>query len=171
MSDYTPTVRLLEVGDAVSYLDFLFELDTQSPFMHYRAGERPMREQGMRSRIKKQEKQGNSFVVLAIGIDLCPIGYFSVNGGNSEATKHSATVAVGVLQNYQRRHIADMLFDYAVVECVARSICRLECTVVHDNRPAVGFYYKHDFRLAGYFRSRFFDGSEMLDELILELLL
>lgn len=168
MSDFTPAVRLLQSNDADDYLAFLCKLDAQSPFMHYRSGERSMTVQGMRSRIRKQEKQGNCFVALAIGIDDKPIGYFSVNGGNSLSTKHSATVAVGVLSEYRDRGVASRLFDFAVNEAVRRCVNRFECTVVEKNVPAVTFYYRQNFRLAGYMRNRFYDGVEHFDELVLE---
>src|SRR5690349_16213967 len=78
MLTFTPIYRLANSNDAGSYLSFLQKLDAESPFMHYVQGERTMTEQGMRSRMNKQEKQGNCFVVLSLGIDELPIGYFSV---------------------------------------------------------------------------------------------
>lgn len=170
MDAYIPTVRLLEVFDASAYLEFLCLLDTQSPYMHYRAGERVMTEQGLRSRIKKQAKQGNSFVVLAIGIDDKPIGYLSVNGGNSKATAHSGTVAVGVLSQYRRLHIADMLMKYALAEMYSCNMFRLECTVVERNEAAIAFYRAWKFSLVGRFRKRYSFHGFMLSELIYELM-
>lgn len=171
MIDFTPTVRLLELRDAEMYLGFLCALDSQSPFMHYRSGERSMTVQGMRSRIKKQEKQGNSFVVLAFGLDDKPIGYFSVNGGNSFSTAQSATVAVGVIKQYRSNGVANKMLAMALAQSVLRGVRRWECTVVSDNKEAVSFYMNNDFRLSGYFRDRFYDGEKCHDELILELIL
>lgn len=150
----SPTYRLLTANDAENYLKFLCQLDSESPYMHYRAGERQMTVQGMRSRIRKQEKQGNSFVVLALGIDDLPIGYFSVNGGNSEATAHSATVAVGVLKAYQRQGIAAKLFEHAKWRALAVGVFRFECTVVCRN-PATAFYNAMHFERVGCLRDRF----------------
>lgn len=168
MFDFTPTVRVIESNDAQDYLDFLCRLDEQSPFMHYRKGERSMTLQGMRSRIRKQERQGNSYALVALGIDDKPIAYFSVNGGNSLSSRHSATVAVGVLSDYRLRGIASRLVGDSIEESLRRGVNRYECTVVQENYPAVDFYYSQGFRLAGYFRNRFYDGLTHYDELVFE---
>jgi len=168
MNDFTPTVKVVGLNDAQDYLDFLCKLDEQSLFMHYRKGERTMSLHGMRSRIRKSEKQGNSYALISLGIDDKPIGYFSVNGGNSLASRHSATVAVGVLSNYRERGIASQMFDFSIRESLRRGVSRYECTVVEKNVVAVSFYYRNNFRLAGYFRNRFYDGNTFYDELVFE---
>lgn len=172
MLTFTPVYELLSVDRAGDYLRFLCQLDAESPYMHYRPGERSMTEQGMRSRLKKQEKQGNSFVVVALGLDNSIIGYFSVNGGNSEATRHSATVAVGVLEQYRGQGVAHGLFDVARGWAVGDGVRRFECTVVEENLEAVHFYITHFFRRVGVCKERFMNGGgDLLNEYVFERLL
>lgn len=172
MLTFTPTIQLLDVSMAGAYLEFLRKLDAESPYMHYAPGERQMTEQGMRSRLKKQEKQGNSFVIVALGLDGSIIGYFSVNGGNSLATKHSATVAVGVLAAYRGQGVAHDLISFAEKHSRWNRVVRWECTVVYDNEPAVGFYIAHGFCVCGTLINRFRkDGKFLLDEFVMERLL
>lgn len=143
------TYEILQPSWADIYLDFLKNLDMQSEFMHYRQGERPMNVDGMRSRIKKQNRQGNSFSVLAMN-DNSVVGYFSVNGGSSLSTKHSGEVAIGILKEWRGKKIATPLFRYAEHEAWERGIIRFSCSVVQENIPAMKFYMNVGFVVCGH---------------------
>lgn len=166
----SPTVRLAGSNDAGMFLAFLRRLDAESQYMHFAAGERTMTEQGMRSRFRKMDRQGNSFIVLALGVDDTPIGYFSVNGGTSMSTKHSASVAVGVSKSYRRQGVAVQLLRAALAYSVDRGVVRWECTVVSYNEPARCFYFANDFRHVGTLHKRFYDAliGAKADELVFE---
>ncbi|MEO5351052.1 MAG: GNAT family N-acetyltransferase [Magnetococcus sp. YQC-3] len=170
MLTFEPVVRLATCEDAVKYLDFLFKLDIESDWMHFGSGERSMDERGMRSRLRKMERQGNAFAVLAFNLAGEVIGYFSVNGGNSSSTRHSGTCAVGVLDVYRHNGLARQLFLTALAQCGKVHVKRLECTVVVYNNKAVDFYKRCGFIEVGRLHDRFQSRmtGEYLDEYILE---
>jgi ribosomal protein S18 acetylase RimI-like enzyme len=155
MIGFQVVYELLSVDRAESYLSFLQILDAKSPYMHYSAGERTMSLQGMRSRLRKCDVQGNSFVVVALGMDNSIIGYFAVNGGNSQATCHSSTIAVGVLPSYQRSGIASALLLRAENIAIVRGVSRFECTVVSQNEKAIRWYAARGFDLLAVFHNRY----------------
>jgi len=156
------TVRLLNVTDAEKFLNFLKVLDAENEFMHYGVGERETTSHGMRSRLKKQEKQGNCYVVVAENLAGDFVGYFSVNGGNSVSSNHSATVAVGVLKAYQRWGVGSQLFDKARSVAKQVYISRFECTVVGVNEPAMRYYQSQGFRCIGDLSMRFYHDASSL---------
>lgn len=165
------TYNLLKHEQAGEYLDFLKRLDNESEYMHYRPGERAMSVQGLQSRIKKQDNQGNSFTVLAMeNKTIC--GYFSVNGGNSSATCHSASVAIGLLEAYRGKGIAIKLFRASEQLAYEREIFRFSCSVVAENTDAIGFYMRVGFVACGHstvsFRTR---DNRLVNELLLEYLI
>jgi GNAT superfamily N-acetyltransferase len=147
-------IALLKRNDAEAYLKFLKRLDIESEYMHYRPGEREMNVHGLSSRIGKQDRQGNSFTVLAWDQEMIT-GYFSVNGGNSLSSCHSADVAIGVLGNWRGKGIARRLFSTAIEYCIERSISRLQCSVVWENEQAIKFYLSSGFKPCGFYKSSF----------------
>lgn len=163
--------KLLTFDMAGEYLEFLKRLDSESEYMHYRTNERNMTEQGMKSRIKKQDNQGNSFSVIALDEGVI-VGYFSVNGGNSLSSCHSANVAIGVLEMYRGKGIANNLFSNAENIARERGVLRFECTVVQENVSAVKFYMRKGFTICGYYNASFKTiDNRFVDEWILEYLL
>lgn len=167
---FDPVIRVLDCSDAEKYLEFLKALDTEAEYMHYEAGERTMTVQGMRSRMRKQDKQGNSFVVGCFNLAGDIVGYFSVNGGNSRRTKHSATVAVGLLPLYEGIGLARETLDFALKVCHEKGITRLECTVVVDNHRALAWYLVNGFSVVGLMHRRYVspDDFDLLNEYVLE---
>lgn len=156
---------------AEKYLEFLKSLDRESEYMHYREGERSMTSQGMKSRIKKQENQGNCFTILAINHgDI--VGYFSVNGGNSLATRHTASVAIGVLENWRGKGIAKNIFHIAEKMAQGKKIIRFSCSVVWENTRAISFYLHSGFVIIGSETMSFRKtNGDLVNEWILEYLL
>lgn len=165
------TYKLLSIDMAGEYLDFLKRLDNDSEYMHFRPGERSMTLQGLVSRLKKMNNQGNSFTVVAVEENII-IGYFSVNGGTSLATCHTATIATGVLENYQGKGIAKKLFKMAEGIAHEREIFRFSCEVVQVNYSAFMFYTAIGFVICGYgtlsYRTR---ENELVNEWHMEYLL
>lgn len=162
------TFNFLDETMGEKYLSFLNELDAQSRYMHYRPGERAMTLQGMVSRIKKQKKQGNCFTVLAMDEETIA-GYFSVNGGSSLATMHSASVAIGILEKYRGNGIAKELLSCAEISALNCKIIRFQCSVVAINTPARGFYLSHGFSRVGYLTASFRgENGVYQNELVLE---
>lgn len=169
MLTFLPTFELVSHVDAEQYLSFLRKLDAESEYMHYCEGERLMDVHGMCSRLKKMSKQQNAFAECAFGLDGSIIGYFSVNGGNSKSTSHSATVAVGVLKAYRGNGIAAQLYNLAACHAYAVGVSRFECTVVRENEAAQAFYLAMGFHAVGHLSKRFRSREGLLlDEWVLE---
>lgn len=173
MATITNDVRydVLSSDRANDYLSFLNALDNASPYMHYLPGERSTTIHGMRSRLKKMEVQGNCFVMLALGLSGDIVGYFAVNGGNSKATKHSATIALGVLPSHHHQGVGAALLVRAEAISLTRDVFRFECTVVSSNQPAVRWYLNQGFKPCGVLHQRFYHGGNWLDEQVFEKLL
>lgn len=161
------SIQELSENRAIDYLAFLRILDAQSEYMHYKPNERPMNDNGMKSRIKKMKKQGNQFVMIAI-VDGHIEGYMSVNGGSSSRTKHSATIAAGVSYQYRGGGIARELWHACRMVAKDRGINHLTLTVVYSNGRAIEFYKAAGFRFVGVLRRSFNHDGFLLDEHIME---
>ena len=67
---------------------------------------------------------------------------------------------IAVKEDYRKQHIAEMLFEYAVKKCRAKSVERILLEVRESNIPAICFYDKMDFEKIGMRKNYYSNPSE-----------
>lgn len=67
---------------------------------------------------------------------------------------------IAVKEDYRKQHIAEMIFEYAVKKCKAKSVERILLEVRESNIPAICFYDKMDFEKIGMRKNYYSNPSE-----------
>ena len=67
---------------------------------------------------------------------------------------------IAVKEDYRKQHIAEMIFEYAVKKCRAKSVERILLEVRESNIPAICFYDKMDFEKIGMRKNYYSNPSE-----------
>ncbi len=67
---------------------------------------------------------------------------------------------IAVKEDYRKQHIAEMIFEYAVKKCRAKSVERILLEVRESNTPAILFYDKIHFEKIGMRKNYYSNPSE-----------
>jgi ribosomal protein S18 acetylase RimI-like enzyme len=105
-------VKVIQVLDAVTFLEFLCALDGDSEYMLYSIGERRVSTHDLRGHLKSLKK--NSVILGAFDKDKI-VGYLAVYGERQKRCEHVGRLACGVLKNYRRKGIANGLWESFLV--------------------------------------------------------
>lgn len=92
-------IRSIKISDAERFVRLINQVESESPFMLYEAGERRIELKQQEKRIEKMQKEGNSTIFVAEENDEL-IGYLIAMGGNAKRNKHSIYVVIGILSQY-----------------------------------------------------------------------
>lgn len=102
-------IRPIEVRDAESFLNLSKKID-ESGFMLYEPGERKTTVEQQQKSIERILSEQNSIFFVA-DVENKLAGFIAAIGGNVKRNRHSAHLALGVLEHYQGQGIATKLFN------------------------------------------------------------
>jgi RimJ/RimL family protein N-acetyltransferase len=154
-------IRQAELKDAENLADLIRQVENESPFMLYEAGERELTEATQRKMMEKFSRQKNSAIFVAEDKETLA-GYLIAIGGTARKNKHSAYIVIGILQEHQGKGIGTALFHELEDWAMQNGLHRLELTVITDNSAGVALYEKAGFEIEGTKRhSLYMDGKYM----------
>lgn len=143
-----PTIRPATPDDAGELLALRLQLDRETRFMMYEPGERPDDIDLQRREIQGISARENATLLLVhVGNRLA--GLVEVDGGIFRRNRHSATIVIGILQEFSGRGIGNRLLEEAEAWAVPHGIHRLELTVMTHNQAAIRLYRRRGFEIEG----------------------
>lgn len=156
-------IRQVEVMDAEGLSNLIGNVESESPYMLFEAGEREMSSERQRQRIELIKKGNESEIFVAEENDKL-IGYLFAIGGQAKRTKYSAYIVIGILNQYRGVGIGTKLFQRLEEWAINHKIHRLELTVITKNEAGVGLYKKMGFEIEGIKRDSLYIAGEFVDE-------
>ncbi|MCA0983946.1 GNAT family N-acetyltransferase [Halobacillus yeomjeoni] len=160
----------IEVENAEGYVALTKKLESESDFLLYEEGERPVDGEKMKSMIRAFHHQPNSTILVAIHNGEL-VGHVMGMGGSAKRNKHVAHVVTGVLKEYHGRGIATELFTHLENWAREHEIHRLELTVMVHNFVALRLYEKVGFQIEGKKKEVLKVDGQWVDEYIMAKLL
>ncbi len=143
-------IRKIKVEDAEKFFEMCCQIDEETSFMMYEAGERRQRVRDLCNLRQNIDKaiSGIDFVLVAEDEDEL-IGFMSAQRGEFNRISHSAYIVVGIKKSYQGHGIGREFF--ALLDDWAREndILRLELTVECNNLNAISLYERCGFKKEG----------------------
>lgn len=156
-------IRQARVEDAKHLAKAILDVESESEYMLYGAGERNWSTEIQEKMINafNEKKRHNIFVAQK---DNDIFGYLIIQGGATEKNKHSASIVIGVKEEAHGQGVGTQLFEK--MEEWARSVDlhRLELTVIVENMPAYNLYKKMGFEVEGTKRDSLKLGERFVDE-------
>lgn len=141
-------VREITVPDAEPFMLLVQQVEEEASFMLMEPGERHMSVEGQKKQIESFREQENTTIFVAEeGNQL--IGYVVIVGEKAKRVKHRAYLVIGVLQRYRGMGVGTYLFTEMEKWAMKKDICRLELTVVTENKAAIALYKKMGFQVEG----------------------
>ncbi len=152
-------IRQVLMEDAKDLAALIRQVDSESPFMLYEAGERELTEETLQNLIRRLSGEQNA-AIFAAEEDNILAGYLIAIGGAARKNKHSAYIVTGILKAYQGKGIGTLLFYELEEWAMQNGLHRLELTVITDNSAAIALYEKAGFQKEGVKRdSLYMDGK------------
>jgi len=144
-------IRKIRTEDAEKFFEMCCQIDEETGFMMFEAGERRQRVRDLAALRQKINRAvlGVELVLVAENDDKELVGYMAVERGEFNRILHSAYIVVGIKKAYQGRGIGREFF--ALLDDWAREndIIRLELTVECKNVNAISLYERCGFKKEG----------------------
>lgn len=156
-------IREVTTQDAESLLGLISQVEKESSYMLYGAGERNTTLENQEKMLETFEKKENATIFVAAENDKL-IGYLIVVGGDSKRQRHSAYLVIGILASCRGKGIGTSLFNEMESWAKSKNIHRLELTAVTRNGEGVGLYKKFGFEIEGVKRDSLRVAGEYVDE-------
>lgn len=148
MTALLDNIREFSETDASAFRDLLQKLYLETEFTFYEPGEKIYSIEEQAEIIRKINSKKNSLIVAAFSEDR-PVAYLYASGGESNRTRHSVSLAIGVLKNYWDQGYGKELCQYAENWMRKNNIFRAELLVATYNLRAINFYLKQGFEFEG----------------------
>ncbi|MDO9512384.1 MAG: GNAT family N-acetyltransferase [Bacteroidales bacterium] len=155
-------IREIHEKDASEFLIFLQQLDEESKFLLYEAGERAESTSGIESYIRKIYAS-SSFLIIAEE-DNKIVGFLSAERGIANRIKHCAYIVTGILKKQQGKGIGTLFFEKLDEWATKSHIHRLELTVMTHNNIAIHLYEKSGYQIEGIKKSAMKVDGNHIDE-------
>jgi RimJ/RimL family protein N-acetyltransferase len=163
-------IREVNTEDADGLVRLIQQVESESPYMLFEAGERKIEPEQQVERIEAIKKEGNSTIFVAEeNTEL--IGYLIVMGGNAIRNKHSVYLVIGILSQYRGLGVGTKLFEELEKWAMVHQIHRLELSVVTRNEAGLRLYKKMGFEIEGTKRHSLLINGEFVDEYYMSKLL
>jgi RimJ/RimL family protein N-acetyltransferase len=163
-------IREVNTEDADGLVRLIQQVESESPYMLFEAGERKIEPEQQVERIEVIKKEGNSTIFVAEeNTEL--IGYLIVMGGNAIRNKHSVYLVIGILSQYRGLGVGTKLFEELEKWAMVHQIHRLELSVVTRNEAGLRLYKKMGFEIEGTKRHSLLINGEFVDEYYMSKLL
>ena len=140
-------IRPIELADAEGFIELSKKID-ESNMMLFEPGERTTTTEQQKASIERivSEERTVFFVAESEGELL---GFIAAMGSDLKRTRHSATIVLGVLEEYRGQGIASQLFNRVFEWAKEVGITRLGLTVIKENSKAFNLYRKMGFAIEG----------------------
>lgn len=156
-------IREIKQEDAEAFVSLIKQVDSESEFMLFEAGERTIEPEQQRERIQGIEASETSTIFVAED-DSELIGYLVAIGNEVNRKKHSVYLVIGIKQTHQGRGVGTELFKALEEWASERNIHRLELNVSTRNEGGLALYRKFGFEVEGLKRNSMFVDGEYVDE-------
>lgn len=163
-------IRKVAINDAESLFRFFKILDSETHFMLYEPGER-------NTSFKEQEKLlkdivgSDTKVLFVVESNIDIVGFAAATGGLANRNRHSAFIAIGVLQDYWRKGIGRQLLQSIETWAKENDINRLDLNVSPHNHRAINLYEKFGFARAGIKRNSLLVDGQYINEVYMDKLI
>ncbi|SDQ79918.1 GNAT family N-acetyltransferase [Virgibacillus salinus] len=163
-------VREIKTSDAEKLSHLTQQVEGNSEYMLWEAGERNSLPAQQRKMIESIEEEGNSTILVAeTGNKL--VGFLMAFGGKARRNKHSAYIVIGILKEYRGQGIGSKLLEELERWALCNNIHRLELTVVTQNESGLSLYRKMGFTTEGTKKHSLFIDGDFVDEYYMSKLL
>ncbi|MGI8317095.1 GNAT family N-acetyltransferase [Halobacillus mangrovi] len=159
-------ISIVQPEEASAFVSLSNQLEKESDFLLYEAGERGMSIEKARSFIKSLGKQENSVLFAARDHNKL-IGYVMCIGGTAKRNRHFARVVTGVLAGYQGMGWGSQLFEKVDGWAIDHHIHRLELTAMVHNARALKLYKKVGFQVEGIKKHSLLVNGKWVDEYLM----
>ncbi|WP_404451069.1 GNAT family N-acetyltransferase [Virgibacillus necropolis] len=156
-------LREATVHDAKALLALIKQVEEESSYMLYEAGERNTTLESQRKMLEFFESKENSTIFVAEE-NVRLIGYLIVIGGDSNQQRHRAYLVIGILASHRGKGFGTALFKEVESWAKSKAIYRLDLTAVVDNEAGVNLYEKAGFEIEGVKRDSLKIDGEYVDE-------
>jgi RimJ/RimL family protein N-acetyltransferase len=163
-------IREVNNEDAEGLVRLIKQVESDSQYMLFEAGERNIEPEQQVKRIEAMKKDGKSTIFVAEEKDEL-IGYLIVMGGNAIRNKHSVYLVIGILSQYRGVGVGTKLFEELEKWAMKHEIHRLELSVVTRNEAGLRLYKKMGFEIEGTKRHSLLIDGEFADEYYMSKLL
>lgn len=163
-------IREIKLEDATELTNLMKEVEARSDFMLMEPGERKTTPEQQAKLLERIQKQSNATILVA-EVDKKLIGYLIAVGGTVKKTKHSAYLAIGILEDYRGKGLGTALFESVEQWAIKNNISRLELTTVTENVAGVALYKKSGFEIEGVKRNSLIINGKPCDEYYMSKLL
>ncbi|MDG4658063.1 GNAT family N-acetyltransferase [Ectobacillus antri] len=156
-------IRSIRFEDAKAYAALLTTIEAETDFLLYGAGERNMTEVQATKMIESflNQESANIFVVEE---QERLVGFLMLMGGKAPRQKHTAHIAIGLLQSHVGKGWGKFLFQEAEAFAKTVGITRLELTVMKHNEAAISLYKKVGFGVEGLRKQSLLINGQYVDE-------
>ncbi len=165
----TVTVRIIEEEDALSYVEFLRQLDVETSFLLWEPGERQLDVETARERIRSQDRSEGLHLIAEEAGEI--VGFLVCRRGASNRIRHRADFAMGVFQRAWGRGIGTRLLEALEAWALDQGVRRLELGVMADNPRAIQLYERLGYLREGVKRGAIRIDGQPVDEIIMGKLL
>ncbi|WP_245975320.1 GNAT family N-acetyltransferase [Oceanobacillus chungangensis] len=150
-------------SDAEELAVLIGQVETESPYMLYGAGERKITAEKQAQMIETLTKKSNSEILVSVENNKLA-GYLFAIGGNTIKNKHCAYIVIGISAENRGRSIGTRLFQELEKWALNHGIHRLELTVVTENIAGVKLYERAGFKIEGIKQDSLFMDGRFVDE-------
>ncbi|MCS3456211.1 ribosomal protein S18 acetylase RimI-like enzyme [Aeromonas sp. BIGb0405] len=164
------SIRLAEAEDAAALDHFFQQLDRETRFMLFEAGERPSDIEGLRQRLEAMAAAPNQAMWLLV-LDGEVEGFALMIGGGLRRNRHCALVVMGLRSSARGLGWGERLLRTLIAAAPGCGISRLELGVMAHNEAAHGLYRKCGFIDEGIRRNAYRLDDRDVDEISMGLLL
>ena len=141
-------VKQADPTDASNLLKLFSALYQESDYLVFEPGEFKITEAEESKLIEKN--MGSKSWVLFIAVKKGElVGFLGGNGGNTNRSKHSIQIAMGVLSRYQGKGIGRQLLQAFINWASENQFHRIELSVIESNKKAISLYTDMGFEIEG----------------------
>lgn len=156
-------IRQAEQRDSSGLAALIQQVESESSYMLYEAGERYHTEEKQSKMIEVMGKQKNAAIFVVEKKEKL-VGYLFAIGGQARRNKHGAYIVAGILSAYQGQGIGTALFQKLEHWALNNRLHRLELTVITENTAAVKLYEKVGYSIEGVKRNSLYVDGKYVDE-------
>ncbi|MFG6119754.1 MULTISPECIES: GNAT family N-acetyltransferase [Thalassobacillus] len=163
-------IRQIKAADANKFRKLVQQVEAESDYMLYEAGERAINVEQQHAMIESITEQPNAAIFLAEE-ETELVGYLIAVGGKTKRTRHSVYLVIGILAGFRGRGVGTLLFQTMEAWAEEQGIHRLELTVAVPNEGGLGLYKKSGFEIEGVKRNSLYINQRYVDEYFMAKLL
>ncbi|MFB4165522.1 N-acetyltransferase family protein [Alteribacillus sp. JSM 102045] len=156
-------IRSIRIEDCNEFQSLLKQVDGETDFMLYGAGERVTNRRTTEKLISSFLEAVNSNILIA-EMEHNLVGYGMVIGGKVNKNKHCASIVLGILRDYSGKGIGTTLLRSMEKWAVETGVKRIELTTITHNEAAVSLYKNHGFEIEGLKKRSLLIKGSFIDE-------